>query len=37
MKYKTFLAVLALGILAFGLALQAGAPKNGDGELQERR
>jgi len=27
MKYKTFLPVLALGILAFGLALQAGAPK----------
>src|SRR5258708_35086686 len=27
MKYKTFLPVLALGILAFGLALRAGAPK----------
>jgi carboxymethylenebutenolidase len=27
MKHKTFLPVLALGILALGLALQAGAPK----------
>jgi carboxymethylenebutenolidase len=27
MKHKTFLPVLALGILAFGLALRAGAPK----------
>src|SRR5580700_7682582 len=27
MKRKTFLPVLALGILAFGLALRAGAPK----------
>jgi len=27
MKHKTLLPVLALGILAFGLALRAGAPK----------